>query len=246
MKAIILAAGRGCRMGNMTAEQPKCMTQFAGKALVKWQLDALTGAGVREIGIVRGYLADKLLLPDIKTFYNERWAATNMVMSLACADIWLKNEPCIVSYSDIVYGSSCVQMLIDVDCDLAITYDPNWLKLWQVRFANPLSDAETFKTDNDGYLVEIGSKASCVDEIKGQYMGLLRFTPTGWGMVEQYLEELLPDQRDKLDMTSLLRALISRSAKIKAVPIASQWFEVDNENDLNAYKLIIETNGLAL
>ena len=52
MKDIILAAGRGSRMKNLTADRPKCLVELRGKALLDWQLEALRAAGVTEIAIV--------------------------------------------------------------------------------------------------------------------------------------------------------------------------------------------------
>ena len=101
MKAIILAAGRGSRMKHLTDTQPKCLVELNGKSLLDWQLKALRDAGITEIAIVTGYRRQLLVNRGLIEFYNPRWAETNMVSSLACADEWLTTEPCIVSYSDI-------------------------------------------------------------------------------------------------------------------------------------------------
>ena len=50
---IILAAGRGSRMSNLTEERPKCMVELAGKPLLHWQLSALRRAGISSILAVR-------------------------------------------------------------------------------------------------------------------------------------------------------------------------------------------------
>ena len=89
MKAIVLAAGRGSRMGQLTQYAPKCLTILAGKPLIEWQIQALREAGITEIGVVRGYMAAKISYPGVATFENPRWAETNMVMSLVCASEWL-------------------------------------------------------------------------------------------------------------------------------------------------------------
>ena len=47
MKAIILAAGRGSRMGNLTDESPKCLLEIYGKPLIMHQIEAITKAGIR-------------------------------------------------------------------------------------------------------------------------------------------------------------------------------------------------------
>jgi L-glutamine-phosphate cytidylyltransferase len=55
MKAIIVAAGRGRRLGTETDGIPKCMVKVAGRSILHWQLDALAAAGVDDVVIVRGY-----------------------------------------------------------------------------------------------------------------------------------------------------------------------------------------------
>ena len=54
MKGIILAAGRGSRMGVLTDNLPKCRTILHGKELIQWQLEAMEEASIKEISIVRG------------------------------------------------------------------------------------------------------------------------------------------------------------------------------------------------
>ena len=55
-----------------------------------------------------------------------------------------------------------------------MTYDPNWLGLWIQRFGDPLLDAETFRLTPEHTLAEIGNKPKSVEEVQGQYMGLLQ------------------------------------------------------------------------
>ena len=235
MKAIILAAGRGSRMGVRTNDSPKCLTVLAGQTLLQWQIDALTAAGIDRMAVVTGYLADKIEAPEAGRFHNPRWQTTNMVMSLACASDWLEEDDCVVSYSDIVYRPDAVRRLRRARGDIALTYDRHWLALWSERFEDPLDDAETFRTDAAGRLVEIGRRASCVDDIKGQYMGLLKFTPTGWRQVERTLDALSPADRDRLDMTALLGRLIEAGVAVDTVAVDGGWCEVDTEADLARY-----------
>ncbi len=236
MKAIILAAGRGSRMGNKTKDIPKCLTELCGKTLLERQIDALKQAGVNKIGIVRGYMSEKINVKGMKYFENTRWNETNMLMSLCCADEWLKSDECIVSYSDIVYTDEAIRLLTSCKKNISMTYNTKWLDLWKERFENPLSDAETFKIDENNYITEIGSKAQSLDEIEGQYMGLLKFTPVGWQEIKGYLNTLEDLRINKMDMTSLLSKLIKNGTGIYAVPYDGFWYEVDNENDMNLYE----------
>ncbi|WP_454562292.1 phosphocholine cytidylyltransferase family protein [Pseudomonas sp. AIG] len=237
MKAIILAAGRGSRMKSLTDERPKCLVELRGKPLLEWQLESLRAAGISDIAVVTGYRRELLAERGLSEFHNPRWAETNMVSSLACAESWLEGQPCIVSYSDIFYSPVAVQSLINSDAALAVTYDPNWLQLWTERFGDPLLDAETFRLTATHTLAEIGNKPQSVDDVQGQYMGLLRFTPEGWAEVVRLRAELSPQQRDSMHMTNTLQRVIDAGrVPIEAVAYTGEWGEVDSSEDLSVYQ----------
>ena len=237
MKAIILAAGRGSRMKELTEEIPKCLVELRGKALLDWQLEALRASGIKKIGIVTGYKRELLAGWDLVEFHNPRWDDTQMVSSLACASEWLEQGPCIVSYSDIFYDSSAVRMLIECSTDIAVTYDPNWLELWVDRFGDPLIDAETFQVNSDGMLVEIGNKPKTLEEVEGQYMGLLRFTSSGWKQVECLQKNLHAEKKDQIHMTTALQMILDEGCiPIAAKAISSSWGEIDTIEDLGVYE----------
>ena len=59
-----------------------------------------------------------------------------------------RNNDLIISYSDIFYSKLAIKKLYQTKSDISIIYDPNWHNLWDMRFNNPLDDAETFKLDN--------------------------------------------------------------------------------------------------
>lgn len=237
MKAIILAAGRGSRMKELTDERPKCLVELHGRALLDWQLEALYAAGITEIAIVTGYKRELLATRGLVEFHNSRWAETNMVSSLTFAQDWLQAGPCIVSYSDIFYSPMTVQSLMTCSASLAVTYDPNWLELWTQRFGDPLLDAESFRLTPDHTLAGIGNKPTSVNEVQGQYMGLLRFMPEGWLEVLRIRKNLTSEQCDKMDMTGTLQKVIDAGrVAIAAVPCTGEWGEVDSIDDLNAYQ----------
>jgi choline kinase len=247
MRAIILAAGRGSRMGQLGDDRPKCLVELEGQPLIALQIAALRRGGVDEIGVVRGYRAETIDFPGLSYFANERWAETNMVMSLAAAARWLRAGPVIVSYADIFYRGELVRGLASASGQLVVSYDRAWRSLWTRRFADPLADAETFRINAAGQLLEIGGKTTRIEDIEGQYMGLFKFTPPAWSAVEALLGTLDAATRDRLDVTGLLRRLLAGNA----VPIGTfgtdgQWGEIDNPEDVALYRDMVREGKLRL
>ena len=176
-------------------------------------------------------------------YTNAQWATSNMVSSLLCADSLLYQHETIVSYGDIVYRSAIVKKLIADLCPLSITYDRLWLDLWKLRFDDPLDDAERFQ-HQDHYLQAIGDKVSSLDEIDGQYMGLIKICPQSWQHIKHYLLALPPAELQAKDMTTLLNDILKQGNAVKIVAIEGGWAEVDNPSDISCYEqqLVINKN----
>jgi choline kinase len=234
MKGLILAAGQGSRMGELTRDKPKCLVCFNGRTLLDRQLAALKGAGLSEIGAVGGYRANQLRGLVDMPFKNARWRTTGIVESLCSASRWLSEDEVIVSYGDIFYGVDTVKALVTCDEDIAITFDPDWLDLWARRFEHPLSDAEYFECKDDE-VTKIGGKID--GEVPtGQYMGLIKLRPRGFKSLKRSIKDLDPDFARTIDMTSLLGILVGSGARVKAVPRVEPWGEVDHPSDLLLYE----------
>src|SRR3954452_23487062 len=78
MKAIILSAGQGSRLGHMTDDRPKCLIEFNGRSLLDRQLDALAANEVEEAVVVTGFhdelvseaIARRSGGPAVRTIFN--------------------------------------------------------------------------------------------------------------------------------------------------------------------------------
>ncbi|WP_165072024.1 phosphocholine cytidylyltransferase family protein [Desulfovibrio sp. ZJ200] len=254
MIAVLLAAGRGSRLRELTARKPKCLVEIAGKPLLRWQCEALRGAGAARILVVRGYLSHSLTpeaagleAGSFETVENPRWEQSNMLSSLLCAGPWLERaftqgeNAATISYSDIVYPPEHVRALSACAEPLAVAYDLCWEQLWRLRFTDPLLDAETFR-QTDGLLREIGGKPQNIAEVQGQYMGLIRVTPHGWALIRQTCAEL-GEAVARMDMTGFLRLLIGRGIRVGAVPVQGRWCEVDNQEDLRRYEQALRSES---
>ena len=241
--AVILAAGRGSRMGDLTDQRPKCLLELAGKPLLSWQLAALERAGITDVSVVRGYRGETLSGP-FATFDNPRWAQTNMVRTLLCAAPVLSVRPAIVAYADIVYRAAHVRRLAACGEDLALTYDTEWETLWRLRFGDPLADAETFE-ERDGLVRTIGGRPAAMDQIRGQYMGLIKMTPAGFARIREFVAGLSPARGDGLDMTALLSGLLAEGVRVGAVPVCGGWLEADNPDDIARYEHALTAPGFS-
>ena len=240
MKAIILAAGRGSRMKSLTLDNPKCLVKFQGRSLLDWQLEAIRKSGIREIALVTGYKNQMFKKYKLKEFHNNSWKISQMFFSLSKAAKWLETDRCLISYSDIIYEKSAITELIKSTADISISYDENWESLWKRRFQDPLDDAETFNFNNENYLTEIGEKTKNINEINGQYMGLILTSPLGWKNIQDVTKNLSKNQILNLDMTALFRLfLIEKKYKIRVIPYKGKWGEIDHESDLILYEKLL-------
>ena len=194
------------------------------------------------LGIVRGYRAARIARRGLHAFDNRQWARGNMVASLVHARPWLTTAPCVVAYGDVVFHPDIVRQLCASGDDVALVYDVAWRDLWAARFARPEEDAESFRTAH-GRVVEIGRRVTDLDRVEGQFMGLLRFSPDGWRLVEAELARLDESTRRALQTTQLLQLLVERGARVAAIPVHGRWCEVDSASDLALYEAALARPG---
>jgi choline kinase len=127
-------------------------------------------------------------------------------------------------------------MLKRAKTDISVLYSPNWLKLWEKRFEDPLVDAESFKINHRGIISEIGKKPNKLSEIDGQYMGLLKFTPIGWAEITRIWSGISPKDQDTISMTEILQKVIeAKRVFVVGYPYYGTWGEIDTERDLRMW-----------
>jgi choline kinase len=244
MKGVVLAAGRGSRMGEMTSDQPKCLIEIESTPLLAWQMAAMESAGL-ELVIVTGYKASAFDHIGLSTVKNEKWRETNMVASLLCAHELLDDD-LIVSYADIIYSPSAVKILQNQEHDICILYDKNWENLWSARFDDPLEDAESFSIDpNEDLILDIGRKNVSKSEIDGQYMGLMSFSRKGLGWIKEIVDGM-SEGAGQMDMTTLLRALIGRGFPVHGQVFDDAWAEVDSPRDFAVASMLVRDGSIPL
>ena len=127
MKALILNSGLGHRMGVITKEHPKCMTEISHKnTILSRQLRQLVSFGIEDVIMTTGYY-DKVLvdycnalhLPLKFTFVNNPgYATTNYIYSIYCAKEYLQNDDIILMHGDLVFENLVMEAVVnsEVSC----------------------------------------------------------------------------------------------------------------------------------
>lgn len=249
VRVIIVAAGRGKRMGHLTDHNPKCMITFCGRPLIEWQLAALHATGLTDITIVGGYMASRIEAPGVRQVTNPEWETTNMVYSLMCTrDVFLSGAPVVVTYADLLYQPRLLTALLEKAGHIATVVDLNWLDLWRLRFSDPLDDAETLRISDRNTIDDIGRKPERLEDIEGQYVGLTYFSPEGAAQFAETHRSISQWDESKSArdcyFTDVLRALISRDVAIQAVATDSGWLEFDSGYDLTVYQDLLDRDEL--
>lgn len=122
MKALILNSGLGHRMGVITKEHPKCMTEISYRnTILSRQLRMLVSFGVEEVIMTTGYYdqvlvdyCEALHLPLRYTFVNNpEYATTNYIYSIYCAKEHLKDQDIILMHGDLVFEGQVMEAVIN-------------------------------------------------------------------------------------------------------------------------------------
>lgn len=241
--AIVLAAGQGTRLRPLTDDSPKCLVPLAGQALLERQARVLRAAGIDDINVAGGFCISRIEDRGFRTAFNERFATTNMVTTLFCAQQFFDPEQdLIISYGDIVYQPENLAALLACDAPVAVMVDRDWRKVWDIRFEDPLSDAESLLFDENDYLTEIGKTPSSFNQIHGQYTGLIKIDRTHVTKLAEFYCELDREATydgknfDNMYMTSFLQELIDSGWLVKAAFVRNGWLEVDAVSDLELYE----------
>ena len=122
MKALIMNSGMGKRMGVLTSEHPKCMTEIStGETILSRQLTQLAECGVKEVIMTTGMFDDILVnycnsleLPLHITFVkNPVYDKTNYIYSIYCAREYLRDDDIVMMHGDLVFEDSVLEAVLN-------------------------------------------------------------------------------------------------------------------------------------
>ena len=139
MQAVILAAGMGKRLKELTRDNTKCMVQVNGVTLISRLLHQLEGRQLSRVIIVVGYQGQKLmdyigtldLQIPVVFVENPIYDKTNNIYSLALAKDWLCREDTLLFESDLIFEDEVIDLLVNDQRDTLALVDryESWVKL---------------------------------------------------------------------------------------------------------------------
>lgn len=223
VQTVILAAGRGSRMGTVTDRRPKCLLPIGDGTLLDHQLDALSAAGVGRIWIVTGYESEQIRRASegrAKVVYNGLWAETNSLYSLwLCRDL-CRGGPLLVLNSDVLAHPDLISRLL-MHPGNAFSYD-----------STSGFDDEHMKVDlEDGWLISMSKSLAC-NRVKGENVGILRFDERAVPQLFSEVDSLVRGGGRDLWLASAVERL-ARRVRIRGVDVCDlPWCEIDFPDDL--------------
>jgi len=236
MKAVILAAGKGTRMRELTNDVPKPMLKVMGKPILEHILEGIVAAGIREVFVVTGHRAE-----TIETFFGDgsRWGARmaygrQLVQdgtgkAPEVAKTFVNSSPFLLTYGDIlVKPETYPQMLrryAEGDFAGVITVTPGQdvtkggLNFFDEQFClkrlvEKPSPAQLAELRRDGWL-KPGRPA-------WYNAGIYIFKP----LIFEFTARLEKSPRNEYELTDAISALVGSGQKLAGLEIQGRWVDV--------------------
>ncbi|MFL6728591.1 MAG: NTP transferase domain-containing protein [Sphingomicrobium sp.] len=231
MKAIILSAGQGSRLGHLVDNRPKCLIEFSGRTLLDRQLDTLEANGVHEAVVVTGFhdelieqaIARRSGGPSVRTIFNPFYKVADNTGSLYMAREELSGD-CLVWNGDTLVSQALMTKVVgNGRSGICVTID---------RKADGYDDDDMKVVEEGGRLKAIGKRIS--EGVNAESIGLLAFRSGG---AEQFRDAIEAAMRTSEGTTIWYLRVINKIAQggdVWTLDIAGEeWGEVDFPPDVD-------------
>jgi choline kinase len=236
MKAIILSAGQGSRLGHLVDDRPKCLIDFNGRSLLDRQLDTLEANGVHEAVVVTGFhdelvsqaIARRSGGPNVRTVFNPFYKVADNTGSLYMAREQLSGD-CLVWNGDTLVSTALMAKVVANDrSGICVTID---------RKAEGYDEDDMKVVEDGGRLKAIGKRIS--EGVNAESIGLLAFRGGG---AEQFREAIEAAMRTPEGTTIWYLRVINHIAQSSEVWTldnhGEEWGEVHFPPDLQAARAL--------
>lgn len=248
MQAIILAAGMGKRLGQLTKNNTKCMVSVNGERLIDRMLTQLSSRSLSRVVIVVGYKKNELISHignryddriKIEYVHNDIYDKTNNIYSLALAKQYMLEEDTLLLESDLIFDDNMLDLIINnpyPNLALVAKYE-TWMDGTMVRISE----------DND-IMSFIPKKAFKYSEIEHYYKTCNIYKFSREFSSTQYvpfLEAYSKAMGNNEYYEQVLRVLTALDrSDLKALPITNEkWYEIDDVQDLDIAATMFSSEG---
>jgi dTDP-glucose pyrophosphorylase len=244
MKAIILAAGKGTRMKELTTDVPKPMLRVHGRPILQHIIEGIASAGIRDIFIVTGYKAETIesFFGDGRKFglriaYGRQLVQDGTGKAPELAKDFVATDDFLLTYGDILVKPETYPQMV------ARFREQNFSGLVTVTGSQDLTKGGLNFFDKDFYLTRLVEKPTQV-QIQELYRdGSLKPGDTAWynagiyifrPVVFDFTARLQKSPRGEYELTDAINALVAAGHKIAGMQIAGRWVDVRDPEVLAA------------
>lgn len=248
MQGIILAAGMGSRLKDLTADNTKCMVEVNGVTLIERMLRQIDARDFSRVVIVTGYQGEKLreyiatlrISTPIEYVHNEIYDKTNNIYSLALAQDYLVEDDTILFESDLIFEDSVLDSLLDDPRDTLALVDKyeSWMdgtviKLDENDHIRAFIPGTHFTyTDADQYYKTVNLYKFSRHFSETHYLPFLNAYTQALGQNEYY--------EQVLRVITLLDEPIILAKRLTG----QKWYEIDDVQDLDIASSIFHPDPL--
>ena len=230
--AVVLAAGRGTRMGALTATTPKPLLAVAGEPIVARVLRGLARAGVRRAVVVTGYLGEQIeaALGDghalgLALAYRRQERPDGTARALLLAEDLIGGAPFALSWGDILVPTAFYGELLAAfarqPCDAQIAVN---------AVDDPWRGGAVY-VDDEWRVSRLEEKPPRGTSTTGwNNAGIMAFAPVAL----DYARRLAPSPRGEYELPQAVAQMVRDGRDVRAVPVRGPWSDVGTPEDLAA------------
>jgi len=221
-KAVLLAAGRGTRMRELTADLPKPMIEVRGKPVLQHIVEGLRDAGVRQLLVIVGYRADAVQNSfgdgsryNIEIQYTTQAVQDGTGRVVDLARNFVGDSPFVLSYGDILVDPANYKRLLNLPQDVEA--------IISVTRGEDISKGGAVFLNEEMELVDLREKTKPGEPTSPWYnAGIYTFRPS----IFEFTAKLKPSPRGEYELTDAIRALAHSGKKVKALELTGEWADV--------------------
>ena len=148
MKAIIVAAGTGSRLGELAKDTPKSLLDVNGQSILERQISVFKKLGISDITVIIGPHIEKFTFKNISFIQDKNYLEHDILSSLMLAHSIMYDDV-IVSYGDVIFDEHVLKPLINFKGSIGLCIDLNWEKNYDGRKPELKQEATTVQIKNN-------------------------------------------------------------------------------------------------